>query len=84
MKCIRIFVVYPRRRVLSGVQPTGTLHLGNYLGAIANWVRLQDLYGARLPPASAESAILGIHACSRSELGQLLVPAEIRHAGCPA
>ena len=36
-----------RRRVLSGVQPTGTLHLGNYLGAIANWVRLQDLYGAQ-------------------------------------
>ena len=31
---------------MSGVQPTGTLHLGNYLGAIANWVRLQDLYGA--------------------------------------
>ena len=37
-----------RRRVLSGVQPTGTLHLGNYLGAIANWVRLQDLYGEQL------------------------------------
>ena len=29
-------------RVLSGVQPTGNLHLGNYLGAIANWVPLQD------------------------------------------
>jgi len=31
--------------VLSGVQPTGTLHLGNYLGAIRNWVNLQELYG---------------------------------------
>jgi hypothetical protein len=41
-------VVRRRRRVLSGVQPTGTLHLGNYLGAIANWVRLQDLYGGQL------------------------------------
>ena len=29
-------------RVLSGVQPTGNLHLGNYLGAIRNWVGLQD------------------------------------------
>lgn len=33
-----------RKRVLSGVQPTGTLHLGNYFGAIRNWVNLQDLY----------------------------------------
>ncbi|MBB3983042.1 tryptophanyl-tRNA synthetase [Sphingobium fontiphilum] len=29
-------------RVLSGIQPTGSLHLGNYLGAIRNWVRMQD------------------------------------------
>ncbi len=29
-------------RVLSGIQPTGNLHLGNYLGAIRNWVRMQD------------------------------------------
>ena len=29
------------RRIFSGVQPTGNLHLGNYLGAIRNWVRLQ-------------------------------------------
>ncbi|MCE3232873.1 MAG: trpS [Rickettsiaceae bacterium] len=29
-------------RVLSGVQPTGNLHLGNYLGAIRNWVDMQD------------------------------------------
>ena len=31
-----------RPRVLSGVQPTGALHLGNWLGAIRNWVALQD------------------------------------------
>ncbi|WP_298689397.1 tryptophan--tRNA ligase [uncultured Sphingomonas sp.] len=30
------------KRVVSGIQPTGNLHLGNYLGAIRNWVRLQD------------------------------------------
>ncbi|HVW74920.1 MAG TPA: tryptophan--tRNA ligase [Rhizomicrobium sp.] len=28
--------------VLSGMQPTNTLHLGNYLGALKNWVRIQD------------------------------------------
>ena len=32
------------QRIFSGVQPTGNLHLGNYLGAIRNWVRLQDTY----------------------------------------
>ncbi|MBF0335236.1 MAG: tryptophan--tRNA ligase [Alphaproteobacteria bacterium] len=31
-------------RIFSGVQPTGNLHLGNYLGAIRNWVRLQSEY----------------------------------------
>ena len=30
------------QRILSGVQPTGNLHLGNYLGAIRNWVTLQE------------------------------------------
>lgn len=34
----------PRDRVLSGMRPTGKLHLGNYLGALANWVRMQDEY----------------------------------------
>lgn len=29
-------------RILSGMQPTGNLHLGNYLGALVNWVKLQD------------------------------------------
>ncbi len=31
-----------RDRVLSGMRPTGKLHLGNYLGALDNWVRLQE------------------------------------------
>ena len=29
------------KRIFSGIQPTGNLHLGNYLGAIKNWVNLQ-------------------------------------------
>src|SRR6266849_5000131 len=32
----------PRARVLSGMRPTGKLHLGNYVGALRNWVNLQD------------------------------------------
>jgi tryptophanyl-tRNA synthetase len=33
-----------RPRVLSGMRPTGKLHLGNYMGALKNWVELQDKY----------------------------------------
>jgi tryptophanyl-tRNA synthetase len=32
------------KRVFSGIQPTGEIHLGNYLGAIRNWARLLDDY----------------------------------------
>ncbi len=35
-------------RILSGIQPTGNLHLGNYLGAIRNWVSMQDGPGEKL------------------------------------
>jgi tryptophanyl-tRNA synthetase len=31
-------------RILSGIQPSGELHLGNYLGAVKNWVELQERY----------------------------------------
>ena len=34
----------PRKRVLSGMQPSGLLHLGNYLGALENWKVLQEQY----------------------------------------
>lgn len=32
------------KRILSGIQPTNRLHLGNYLGALKNWVKLQEQY----------------------------------------
>lgn len=32
------------KTVLSGIQPTGNLHLGNYLGSIANWIDLQETH----------------------------------------
>ena len=51
-------------RVLSGIQPTGDLHLGNYLGAIRNWARMQhrtdaffcvvDLHAVTVPKAPGE------------------------------
>src|SRR5438034_10378899 len=34
----------PVLRVFSGMQPTGNLHLGNYLGAMVNWIKLQDTH----------------------------------------
>ncbi|MBI1272592.1 MAG: tryptophan--tRNA ligase [Alphaproteobacteria bacterium] len=57
------------RRILSGMQPTGSLHLGNYLGALRNWVALQadfecfycvvDLHAITTPqdPAALREAI---------------------------
>ncbi len=33
-----------KKRILSGTRPTGRVHLGNYFGALANWVRLQEEY----------------------------------------
>lgn len=34
----------PRKRVVSGMRSTGRLHLGNFVGALANWLRMQDQY----------------------------------------
>ena len=36
-------------RILSGMRPTGPLHLGNYMGALENWVALQDRYECFFP-----------------------------------
>ena len=33
-----------KRRIFSGARPTGRQHLGNYLGALQNWVKLQEEY----------------------------------------
>src|SRR5437764_14708133 len=33
-----------KKRVFSGIQPTGNLHLGNYLGAIRHWVETKEMY----------------------------------------
>ena len=36
------FYLFMKKTVFSGIQPTGNLHLGNYLGSIKNWIDLQD------------------------------------------
>ncbi|OPL11987.1 MAG: tryptophan--tRNA ligase [Firmicutes bacterium ML8_F2] len=33
-----------KKRIFSGIQPTGSIHIGNYLGAVKNWVKLQNEY----------------------------------------
>ena len=33
-----------KKTILTGIRPTGNLHLGHYFGAIRNWVKLQDDY----------------------------------------
>ncbi|MCZ6788670.1 MAG: tryptophan--tRNA ligase, partial [Chloroflexi bacterium] len=33
-----------KKRILTGIRPTGALHLGHYIGALENWVRLQEEY----------------------------------------
>ncbi len=38
-----------KKRIVSGIQPTGNLHIGNYLGAVKNWVELHETYDAFFP-----------------------------------
>ena len=59
-------------RTLSGIQPTGNLHLGNYLGAIRNWVRMQDEMDA---DSECLFFLADLHAISMSH-----EPAELRRA----
>ena len=33
-----------KKRILTGIRPTGALHLGHYVGALHNWISLQDEY----------------------------------------
>lgn len=37
-------MVEPPKRILTGIRPTGPLHLGHYVGALENWVQLQRQY----------------------------------------
>lgn len=54
-----------KKRIFSGAQPTGELHIGNYLGALKNWVALQDEY-------EAFYCIVNLHAITLPQDPQLL------------
>ena len=45
-------------RIFSGVQPTHTLHLGNYLGAVRNWVRMQKDWSFSLKAMISSEAVV--------------------------
>ena len=67
-------------RVVSGIQPTGSLHLGNYLGAIRNWVRMQDDVTSQASAGGAGGGqclffLADLHAISMPH-----VPADLRGA----
>ncbi len=58
-----------RKRVFSGIQPTGTLHVGNYFGAVRNWAGMQDEYDCVI-------GIVDYHASTRE-----VHPENLRTAG---
>src|SRR5215210_4235235 len=57
---------FMRKRIFSGAQPTGELHLGNYLGALRNWVELQHEYESLF-------CIVNLHALTIPQDPQTLV-----------
>ncbi len=59
-------------RIVSGIQPTGNLHLGNYLGAIRNWVKMQDDTAAS--GGQALYFLADLHAISQPH-----VPSDLAH-----
>ncbi|RLN44516.1 hypothetical protein BBJ28_00010793 [Nothophytophthora sp. Chile5] len=60
-------------RVFSGIQPTGTPHLGNYCGALAQWVALQDAAA----PATRLFAVVDLHALT-VPFSAAQMPAQVR------
>ena len=43
------------KRILTGLRPTGNLHLGHYFGAVQNWVKLQDEYDSYFEIADVQA-----------------------------
>ena len=68
-----------KKRILSGVQPTGDLHIGNWLGAINNWVKLQEQYETFL-------CVVDLHAITASynpkELSQNTISTAALYVAC--
>ena len=62
-----------QKRVFSGIQPTGDIHIGNYLGALRNWVSMQDEYDAIY-------CVVDLHALTQPQDPALLSAARLRTA----
>ena len=43
------------KNILTGIRPTGNLHLGHYFGAVSNWVKLQDSYNSFIEIADVQA-----------------------------
>lgn len=52
----------PLFRVFSGIQPTGSVHLGNYLGAVRRWVELQSQPHSSGQPEPIVLSVVDLHA----------------------
>ena len=61
----RLYTSYTKAHVIfSGIQPTGVPHLGNYLGALQQWVRLQN---EALPSTQLLYSIVDLHAITTNQ-----------------
>ena len=61
------------RRVFSGIQPSGDIHIGNYMGALRNWVAMQDEY-------ATVYCVVDLHALTLPQDPAELVEARVRTA----
>ena len=62
-----------RKRVFSGIQPSGDIHIGNYMGALRNWVAMQDHY-------DTVYCVVDLHALTLPQLPAELARARLRTA----
>ena len=50
-----------KKNILTGIRPTGKLHLGHYFGAVQNWVKLQDDYNTKIEIADVQALTDNFH-----------------------
>ena len=62
-----------RKRVFSGIQPSGDIHIGNYMGALRNWVAMQDDY-------ETVYCVVDLHALTLPQVPSALAEARLRTA----
>jgi len=85
--CVREDYVCWMARIFSGIQPSGELHIGNYLGAVKNWVQLQQAHPGALFCVVDYHAITGnydpaVLRARRWEMAKSLLAAGIDPAQC--